>query len=142
MRLRRYWLGADGRPHVETVTLCAAVPGAPVVPFPGPDVETEGGPLTGPAQVLAIHDPAAGMDALAGQLHQVYEAELPEGVRLLTRQEWDELTATAAAETAAAREAWTTEQTTAAQARRAALGKLAASAGLTEDETAALLGGS
>ncbi len=140
MLVRRYWLDAEGRPHREEVTLVAAPPGAPTVTPVGP-VELEGETIADrPLAVLAIVDPAVGPDAIAGQPHVVYEAELPQGHRLVSREEWEEVTAAATARRDA--DLATYEATLAEReaTRRSALTKLAEAAGLTPEELAALTG--
>jgi hypothetical protein len=85
--VRRYWLDRMGGPHVEEVTLIPRDDGLPGVTPVGP-VEVEGGPLLGPVRVLAVHDPACGDDALHGNVEAIYSADLPPGVRIVTRDDW------------------------------------------------------
>lgn len=140
MLARRYWLDGDGFPHREEVTLIPAPPGAPVVePVGSVEYEGEAAPLV-PLTVVAVVDPAVGDDALAGQPHVVYSAELPPGVRLCTREEYEAAVGQIEARRAASLAAREAEAAAVEETRRGALAKVAEAAGLTPEELAALTG--
>lgn len=147
MRIRRYWLDADGRPHVEVATWL----GVPEGDERGRRIdfdmlgETEGSHIIGPAIATSVSAPAVDPAALASDPSRIYELPLAEGVVIIDRVAWQVATeeqATADAEALADVDAILAQRNAEAIAARAeVLAKVAAATGLTDAELAILTGG-
>ena len=146
MIIRRRWVDEEGKPHAELATwlpASAADERGRVLEIPEGAELIEGPPeeLTGALLLAALADPAAEPGADLGAL---YELPLREGAQLATPEQFASAEEAALEADQEARAAVADDL--AAQAaereapRRAALTKLAESAGLDPAELAALLG--
>lgn len=146
MIVRRRWIDAEGKPHAELATWLAASPSderGRILEIPEGAELLEGSPeeLAVPVLLVALIDPAAEPGADRGAL---YELPLRDGAALASPTEFavaEEAAETKLADDRAAVTAQIAEAAAEREApRRAALTKLAESAGLSDDELAALLG--
>lgn len=145
MILRRLWIDGDGVPRCELASWLPSDDGA-LVQIGAATETDDSGATPGRARLVALAETPVDPDAYAAaQPHELYQLPLIDGARLVDRAEWDAAQQLLAVERDAARVEVAAQlaQRSAARdtARRDALRKLAAAAGLDDDETAALVGG-
>lgn len=147
MRIVRFWIDADAAPHAEEAEWVESAHGderARVLAPEGPLEFPDGGVLpASPVLLAALSDTPVDLDQLSADRQALYELPLAEGARLVDRAGWLEASDAAAERGQKAEASVTAELAAQAEAeqapRRAALEKLAEAAGLSVDETAALL---